>query len=101
MSFYFPKTAQGAEGFVRDGGSWEPDLHFTGSLGDNAEVEAVQGIINRHAEHLVAFYYGAGSGIRGSFSIELQFDSDKNAVACRTDYLSLFTPSGRLKKKHR
>jgi hypothetical protein len=95
------KTGMPADEFEKHGGAWDPDLHFTGSYGDNAEVEAVQSVIDAHREGLIAhFLY---SPFPGMFSLELQWSLDHrdNMLACRKAYHDLFTPGGKLKKKHR
>jgi len=87
--------------FQKHGGEWNPHLHFTGSYGNNAEVEAVQSIIDAHEEGLVAYYLY--SPFPGLYSLELQWSPERrdNMLACREAYHDLFTPGGKLKKKHR
>ncbi len=89
--------------FQEQGGEWEPDLHFTGSYGDNCETEVIQTVINDHLDNLVAYYLY--SPLHGMYSLELQWadtpEGRKTMMACRKAYQSLFTPTGKLKKKHR
>lgn len=87
--------------FQKQGGKWEPDLHFTGSYGANAETEAIQTVIDAHLTGLVAYYLY--SPLAGHYSLELQWDKTeegrKTMQACRKRYQALFTPTGKLRKK--
>lgn len=80
------------------GGSWEPDVHFTGDLTNKAEIAAIQAIIDKHARGIVAYY--EFFPMAAMFSLEIQFSNEDKAEACRKDYDDLFTRAGKIKKKY-
>jgi hypothetical protein len=82
--------------FQKQGGEWEPDVHFTGNAEDVREVSAVQAIINRHADGIIAYY--SYLPFTKMFSIELQFKNEDLAADCAEDYSKLFDYNGKLRK---
>lgn len=90
------KNGVSAPEFQKLGGDWEPHAHFTGNPEDRDEVEAVQGVINRHSTGIVAHY--VYRPYPAMYSVELQFQNEGQGIACRQDYASLFAKNGKLKK---
>lgn len=87
----FRISAPTATEYEAKGGKWEPQLHFTGQL-TQKETKAVQAIIDRHKDGLVAYHYCTTFGGK-MYSLELQWASDeaakKNMMACRREYMKL------------
>ncbi len=86
--------------FEEAGNKWNPQLHFTGSLEDVAEVRFIESLLDKYEKHIVAhFIY---SPWIGTYSVELQFgmsDQQRKALKeCRQEYHAAFTRSGKLKR---
>lgn len=97
--FDMPASAKTADELPPDGSDgWEPDLHFTGTT-EPDEVKAIQSIITRYSGAISAYWLEPCFGICGTYSIELQFTDKDKMYACRKDYHSLFTYTGKLKKR--
>lgn len=76
-------NAKFAPDYESQGGTFDPDLHFTGAVPD--QVAPVEEIIRKHNAGLEAFHAVPIFGGMG-FSVELQFRDREAMFACQEDY---------------
>jgi hypothetical protein len=81
--------------FVRRGGNWEPEVHFTGTVGEVEHLGLIASLIAVHRGAIVAYFLYLP--FPGTFSLELQFGDEEATRACLTEYRSAFGPGGRLR----
>jgi hypothetical protein len=92
--------AKGCDEFERQGGKWNPDLHFT-CIPERHEMTFLNWLIQRHARGIVAHCFS--EPWPGACSIELQFgttDEDRRLLSeCRKFYHDSFDEEGCLRKE--
>ena len=77
------RAAVSADEYERNGGEFDPQLHFTGELkGD--EVQFINQLLAKHTTGLIAYHMY--SPFPNTYSIELQYQNREAMLACREEY---------------
>jgi hypothetical protein len=80
------------------GREFNPQLHFTGDPANRREVAAVQRLMDKYSQAIVAYATQDTPGFHGPaglmYSVELQFSNRDEMLACRAAYRQLFDTDG-------
>lgn len=77
--------------------AWNPHVTFTVHVDDKDEIEAVQKIIDKYEDDIVAYW--EYTPFCGMSLLEVQFKDSKSGSICHSEYRNLFTTTGCLKTK--
>lgn len=96
VSFQF-HDALSAPDFERQGGKWDPHVHWILPTNDEIEADFVQRLLNKYCEHVEAYFIHPVFD-NDTFSVELQFCDQEIGKRCHREYMRGFGKGGAVPK---